>query len=84
MVKCMPCNPHPHCFPSWTLGRYGKGHSTRAGFRSNFFLTTNAVITLIRRYGIVNVLKGNINLQADIANNRRAREKKEIKLDDGF
>ena len=59
--------------------RYIKGYSTIAGFKSNTFLTFNAIFSVARRYGVMKTLKGELNLQQDIANNRRQREKKDLK-----
>merc|ERR1712070_1272555 len=58
--------------------RYMKGYSTLAGFKSNFLLCLNAIGTVVSRYGIVRTMNGQLNLQQDIANNRRSREKKEL------
>ena len=62
--------------------RYIKGYSTIAGFKSNTFLTFNAIFSVARRYGVMKTLKGELNLQQDIANNRRQREKKDLKAVD--
>ena len=62
--------------------RYIKGYSTIAGFKSNVFLTFNAIFSVARRYGIMKTLRGELNLQQDIANNRRQREKKDLKAVD--
>lgn len=59
--------------------RYIKGYSTIAGFKSNSFLTFNAIFSVARRYGIMKTLRGELNLQQDIANNRRNRDKKDLK-----
>ena len=59
--------------------RYGQGYSMSAAVKTNTMLTINAIITLGRRYGLKALKPGfKMNLQADIANNRRVREKKEI------
>lgn len=59
--------------------RYGKGYSVKAAFFSNPLFTLNAFITLGRKYGLKALKPGfKINLQGDIANNRRGREKKDL------
>ena len=62
--------------------RYGKGAGFNAGFKNNFFFSSNAFLTLFRKYGSA-AFKPNfkMNLQADIANNRRKRENKELHAD---
>ena len=40
--------------------------------------TINAVITIAIKHGLQKTLSGKINLQADIANNRRDRDNKPI------
>ncbi len=40
--------------------------------------TINAIITIAKKHGLQKTLTGKINLQADIANNRRDRENKPI------
>lgn len=60
--------------------RYGKGSTVQAAIRSNPILTVNSFITIFRNHG-TNIFKPgfNINLQGEIANNRRSREKKDVK-----
>lgn len=46
-----------------------------------FFLrlfTFNTMVTIIKKYGLRQSLSGKVNLQADIANNRRGRESKPL------
>ena len=38
----------------------------------------NAMLTIIKKHGLQKSLTGKINLQADIANNRRDRENKPL------
>ena len=40
--------------------------------------TVNAMLTIIKKHGLQKSLTGKINLQADIANNRRDRENKPL------
>ena len=59
--------------------RYGGRNTILAAFRSNPMLTVNSLWYLFRKYGAASLKPGfKINLQADIANNRRDREKKEL------
>lgn len=59
--------------------RYSAGHSIKAALRSNFMFTLNALVTVGRQYGLKAFNPDfKINLQGDIANNRRFREKKEL------
>lgn len=65
--------------------RYIKGYSTIAGFKSSPLMALNSIATVASRYGLVKTLNGDLNLQQDIANNRRAREKKDLKkVDDSL
>lgn len=60
--------------------RYGKGVTFKAALLSNPVFTLNAVVTLARRYGLQALHPDwKLDLQADIANNRRDREGKELK-----
>lgn len=60
--------------------RYGKGETLKAAIKSNPLFTVNAIITLARNYGLKALSPDfKINLQSDIANNRRDREGKELK-----
>lgn len=63
--------------------RYGGAQiANRAAMKTNVFFTLNAYLSLIRRYGTAALKPGfKINLQADIANNRRDREKKDLRPD---
>ena len=56
--------------------RYGAGEATKAGIKTNFVFTVNAIIALTRKYGMA-ALNPNfkMNLQADISKNRGSRQK---------
>jgi hypothetical protein len=61
--------------------RYGgEKVGVKAAMKTNFLFSLNAYINLVYRYGTAALKPGfKINLQADIANNRRDREKKPLK-----
>lgn len=60
--------------------RYGAGETMKAGVRSHFLFTVNALFTLYQRYGFKALNPDfKINLQGDIADNRRQREGKELR-----
>lgn len=59
--------------------RYGAGVTTRAAINSSPILSLVAYSTIVYTYGFKVLKPGfRMNLQNDIANNRRSREKKEL------
>lgn len=59
--------------------RYGKGVTVAAAFRTNPLYTLNGIVTVVRKHGLKAFLQPQgVNLQADIANNRRDRENKPL------
>mmetsp|Transcript_23830 Transcript_23830/g.32645 ORF Transcript_23830/g.32645 Transcript_23830/m.32645 type:complete len:369 (+) Transcript_23830:28-1134(+) len=64
--------------------RYGRGYTTKAAFQNNPLFTLNTIITLGRKYGLNKITqKGfRMNLQGEIANNRRDREGKALVTED--
>ena len=61
--------------------RYGgQAAGNKAALKTNLMFSLNAFVNLAYRYGITALKPGfKINLQADIANNRRDRDKKPLK-----
>jgi hypothetical protein len=63
--------------------RYKSGYNSKAAFKINILYSINAFIVLYWKYGNAALKPGfNINLQRDIANNRRVRENKDVKEED--
>lgn len=63
--------------------RYGQQGKNKAAWRTNPLLTANAFYTLFRKYGLEAFKPGfKMNLQKDIANNRRDRDNKQVKEDE--
>eukprot|EP01038_Epipyxis_sp_PR26KG_P014313 gene14313-19197_t len=61
----------------------GKKYAMPAAFKSNPLFTVVAVTTLFHQYGLQSLSPDfKINLQNDIANNRRFREKKELVMEE--
>lgn len=60
--------------------RYGKGAALPGAFKNNFLYTVNAIMTMIRKHG-TKLLDPNFkhNLQGEVANDRRDRDKKPLK-----
>eukprot|EP01035_Chromulina_nebulosa_P024835 gene24835-32347_t len=58
--------------------RYSAGSTGKPALLNNPLFTFNAMVTIIKKYGLRQSLSGKVNLQADIANNRRGRESKPL------
>jgi hypothetical protein len=53
--------------------RYGQGATAAAAFKTNFLYTVNGILTVVRKHGM-KAFSADVNLQEDIAGNRKGRK----------